>query len=113
MPGTGGRSRLRTFSGVSQGAVEFRNWRLGIGLGPTALGSALGCQGQQIYAWESGKCLPDIVLAARIEDLAGVEMRAWTVAEEASSKVDVAEVAMFEAAPSIDNFLMADGVSDA
>lgn len=67
---------------MTKGAQLIKEWRTGRGMTQYDLGVACGLSpstaGARISTYEAGKCIPDPSRLAKIEDVTGVPMRAWT-----------------------------------
>jgi transcriptional regulator with XRE-family HTH domain len=66
---------------VSQGAAKLNELlapKPALGFNASELARRLGVTRQAVTGWLKGKNLPSPELMARLEDLAGIPMRAWT-----------------------------------
>lgn len=75
--------------GPTSGSVAFTRWMHDEGLTPRDLAPRLGCTEASIRAWSSGRRVPTIELARRIERLSGIRIESWVDAAS-SSQTDAA-----------------------
>ncbi len=59
------------------GSTSFESWMLTRSLTPRDVAGDLGCTSASVTAWASGRRVPTIELARRIEGLAGIPIAAW------------------------------------
>lgn len=68
-------------------SILLREWRVGAGLSSNAAAKRLAVDRGTYVQWESGSGLPSLPLAARLEDVTGIPMRAWTESTPVGSEV--------------------------
>lgn len=68
-------------------SILLREWRVGGGLSANAAAKRLTVDRRTYVQWETGSGIPSLPLAARLEDVTGIPMRAWTEPTPGGSEI--------------------------
>lgn len=63
--------------GPTEGSTRFAAWMRGSGLSAREVAVRIGCTDLSVRSWVSGRRVPTIELARRIEVLTGIPISAW------------------------------------